>query len=146
MIPIVERFWSKVKKTSGCWIWTAAKRGDKRVYGLFRIGAKEGNVAAHRFSYELKYGTIPIGKLVCHNCDNPSCVNPAHLFLGTHQDNAIDREKKKRSKTHGAQKLNARQARLIKSSSLSQTKLAKKFKVSRTTIASIRKGKTWKSV
>jgi hypothetical protein len=89
-----QRFWKKVNKNANndCWIWFSAKTG--RGYGLFSIN----NVRhyAHRISYEITKGEIPDGMYVCHTCDNPSCVNPSHLWLGTAQDNAIDRNEKGR--------------------------------------------------
>ena len=91
------RFLKKIRKTNECWIWTAAL--DKDGYGVFRYKNKEKyKYKAHRFSYEFFIGEIPKGKLVCHTCDNPPCVNPYHLFLGTRKDNTQDMLKKGRSK------------------------------------------------
>lgn len=90
---VSERFWSKVDKTDGCWVWIASKLPTG--YGQFWSG--ERNMRAHRFSYILHYGNIPNGMLVCHKCDNPSCVRPDHLFLGTSLDNAIDKVSKGRN-------------------------------------------------
>lgn len=88
----MERFWSKVKKTESCWLWTATK--NHRGYGRFQY---EGRLwLPHRISWRLHYGDIPNDTCVCHKCDVRLCVNPSHLFLGTHQDNAIDRERKGR--------------------------------------------------
>jgi len=96
MKTLLERFNAKyIKIEGGCWEWSASKH--RQGYGRIRLGKKEGKtVQAHRVSYELFIGEIPSEKLVCHRCDNPSCVNPDHLFLGTHKDNMIDKYKKGR--------------------------------------------------
>ena len=94
-----QRFWNKVRKTSTCWIWTASKR-DKG-YGAFSY-TKDGKMVqdrAHRYSWEIHRRSIPEGLCVLHNCpggDNPSCVNPAHLFLGTKGQNNEDMVRKGR--------------------------------------------------
>jgi hypothetical protein len=83
----VERFWSKVSKSDGCWLWIAYR--DEKGYGAF--GFKGKVQRAHRVAYELALGPIAPGMHVLHSCDNPSCVNPSHLRLGTHADNMRDR-------------------------------------------------------
>jgi hypothetical protein len=90
----MKRFYSKVSidAITGCHEWTACKL--KEGYGQFRLGNKMK--LAHRIAWARENGEIPEGMCVCHKCDNPSCVNPGHLFLGTHQDNMDDKKFKGR--------------------------------------------------
>lgn len=85
-VPPEERFWRHVLKTDTCWIWTAGRL--TRGYGSIRIGGR--SETTHRLSWELHFGPIPAGLSVLHNCDNPPCVRPEHLFLGTDADNVRD--------------------------------------------------------
>lgn len=91
--PIEQRFWSKVDKTGDCWLWLAYR--DKKGYGLFR-GHKVKEETAHRVAYRLAYGSFDEQLQVLHKCDNPPCVRPSHLFLGTIQDNMRDMDSKGR--------------------------------------------------
>ena len=81
-----ERFWSRVDKSGECWVWTAGRMSTG--YGYFNF-AKERR-GAHRAAWEFTYGPIPDGLHVCHHCDNPPCVRPDHLFVGTRKDNMRD--------------------------------------------------------
>jgi HNH endonuclease len=96
-----ERFWEKVDKRGPdeCWEWTGGRFGPG--YGALSRDRESGPAPAHRLSYEFAYGPIHDGLHVLHRCDNPPCVNPAHLWAGTHDDNMADRHAKGRSRGPG---------------------------------------------
>lgn len=91
----MEKFWSQVEKTDSCWRWTGRTKRHFFGYGVFRFYGR--NVNTHRVSWILTHGEIPNGLCVLHKCDVPECVNPDHLFLGTHADNCKDRHAKGRT-------------------------------------------------
>lgn len=103
-----ERFWSKVRKTSGCWNWRAmtitAAKGDRGKFCV-TVGGKRKIVGASRVAWMLTFGRIPRGQCVCHRCDNGRCVRPSHLFLGTHASNMSDAWKKGRLRGNGRPRL-----------------------------------------
>ena len=143
----IDRFWNKVDKTStpnNCWTWTASRSKDG--YGLFYF---PGGGRAHRFSYIISKGPISKGLLVRHVCDNPSCVRPEHLELGTHKDNMQDKVSRNRSikgTNNSNSKLNDNNIiEIRKLRNLGQTlqSLADQFNVSKPTIWHIVHHKKW---
>lgn len=90
---LAERFWEKVVKSEGCWEWSGARSKHGR-YGIINVGGR--STKAHRVSWELNRGPIPPGAKVLHHCDNPPCVRPDHLFIGTQADNLADGRRKGR--------------------------------------------------
>lgn len=153
---IEERFWKKVNKSpnvKGCWVWTACKN---KGYGWFGVGNKKMK-SAHRFSWELENGEIPNNFCVLHKCDNPLCVNPNHLFLGTLKDNTADMISKGRTNWLGKQgsenhraKLSEEQIPIIRKmlveNLLTQREIGNIFGVSVMIINRIKTNKIWKHV
>ncbi len=140
-----RRFLSKVDVTDtiSCWVWNGSRdRSSKRnclTYGQLRI--REKKVQAHRASWLLFKGNIPNGLCVLHKCDNPICVNPSHLFLGTIGDNNNDMRRKGRTRHHS--KLTIAQIQEIRDSKFTQAELSKLYGVSQPAISQIKGGKTW---
>lgn len=142
----MKRFWSKVDKTGDCWEWMAGK--FTAGYGTFYMDGRSRY--AHRVSYLLSKGNLDDDMLVCHKCDNRSCVNPDHLFLGTHLDNHRDKERKGRGnqvrgEKHYMAKLTEKDVLTIRASKgrVMQKDLASKFNIHPTTISHIWRGITW---
>lgn len=157
------RFWEKVDKTPGrgprgnCWLWRGALIRGR--YGQLKVNEKR--MYAHRFAYELHFGLIPEvpgeyhGMCVCHSCDVPQCVNPAHLFLGTNAENMADRNRKgrqSRGPAHGAwergeknrqAKLTAAEVLAIRADTRLLAVVAEDFAIAQSTVSNIRNRKSW---
>jgi hypothetical protein len=146
---VAERLMLRIKKGRGCWEWLGAK--NLTGYGVMRVG--EGNQLAHRLTYALEYGEIPAGLNALHKCDNPGCVRPDHLFLGTIADNNADMDAKGRrvnGQLKGSAQANAKLTedivKVIRKSRARGVDLARKYGVSQTIISAVRKGHIWKHV
>lgn len=145
-----KRFFENIKKEKGCWVWTGLK--NKQGYG--RMTIKKKDKLAHRFSWEMYFGDIPDGMFVCHKCDNPPCVNPKHLFVGTRFDNARDMVSKGRNRDdkgskHPSAKLTEEQVLLIRKrleAGEMQINLAKEFNVHKCTISMIKRRENWRHI
>jgi hypothetical protein len=159
--PIAERFWEKVNKDGPvpphcpelgpCWLWTAST--TPYGYGFISKGRRMDR--SHRVSWELAFGPIPEKKHVLHHCDNPRCVNPAHLFIGTQADNTADmvakgRNSGARGETHPRAKLTAAKVRRIReryaAGGVTKKALSLEYGVSDTMVSFITLRKSWKSV
>lgn len=151
-MPVEQRFLRfVVKKETGCWEWAGGKDSDG--YGSFR--GEVGGVLyrrAHRFSIAHYKGIHPKdGENVCHTCDNPSCCNPDHLFVGTVADNQKDKWRKNRGKvhygnSHWSTSLSDDDVRAIRGSNEKQAVLAQKYSISQATVSDIRRRKSWRHV
>jgi HNH endonuclease len=156
MKSTLERFEAKFIKSSGCWNWAAGV--DKNGYGRFRVGLNK--IRAPRMAYTLYRGDISDGLMVRHHCDNPACVNPFHLILGTNADNMADKVSRNRQAT-GAKvlgkrrsykgeggpraKLSAQQVSAIKLDPRRHFEIAREYGVCRATISHAKRGLTWAS-
>ena len=143
-MTLESRFWSRVQKGPGCWLWKIYK-GD----GYGRIKHNEKTSGAHRVSWEIHNGPIPKNLLVLHKCDVHACVNPDHLFLGTYQQNTQDMISKKRHNTpqgerHWKAKLTEKDVLNIYKDSRQNCDLAKIYGVHHSIISKIKHRRIWK--
>lgn len=132
---------------SGCLLWLRSTYGNG--YGSVFNSRTKRVGRAHRFAWEAVHGPIPVGLHVLHKCDVPSCINPAHLFLGTQADNMTDKKTKKRERfggRHGMAKLTDRLAAEIKMAPGPQVEIAVAFGISKQTVNAIKRGRLWRHV
>lgn len=160
--PMDERFWECVQKgeANECWLWTGERMlhpyTKAPTYGRFFIKTGQ-HTGAHRVSWLIHHGELPPkGICVCHSCDNPPCVNPAHLFLGTHNDNMRDKVQKGRA-NGGANKGEINPEHILKTEQVKEIiqllkqkvprkVLAAQYGVAYPTISCIAQGRTWKHI
>lgn len=148
-LTLEERFWNLVEKTDSCWLWKGSK--VPKGYGTFRFNNK--NYRAHRVSWQLAHGPIGDNEIcVLHKCDNPNCVRPDHLFLGTNKDNTNDmllKGREARGERNGHARLDCEKVvamRRARANGIPFSKLGKMFNVSYVTAFDACTGKTWKHV
>ena len=148
-VPVEERLWSMVHKTDKCWLWTGSK--DKHGYG--RISYNRKPILVHRLVLILDGANIVPSDFVCHKCDNPSCVNPDHLFIGSAKDNSQDMKKKGRScrgERQGQSKLTENIVKDIRSKyaegKVTQKKLADEHGIHQVTVSEIITRKIWQHI
>jgi hypothetical protein len=154
LVGDAARFWNKVIKTDGCWIWTGQRSQSSLRYGKFNycVLHKQKTISAHRFSYLITYGSISEAECVRHTCDNPICVRPDHLIIGTQADNINDkviRNRQAKGESHGSAKLNSdkiREIRTLFSMGKKVSEIADLYQMGKTTVSDIIKGRTWKHV
>ena len=154
MDDLIDRFWQRVQKGDGCWLWTKSVNGAG--YGSYKPIKKESTKLAHRLAWEIVYGPIPVKMCVLHMCDNKLCVNPEHLFLGTHGDNTHDMMIKGRRRSGpplcGEANPNVKLSRkqvleireIYKTGDMDQYELAEHFHVSQSLIWAITSRKLWR--
>jgi hypothetical protein len=146
MSPTKEWFEEKVEKIpgAGCWIWLGSMTSTG--YGRWHAKPKDKNIKAHRLAYTLFVGPVADDIGVCHRCDVPLCVNPAHLFLGDQKANMGDAARKRRTAAgdrHGRKKLNAEQAAEIRKSTDTAKQLMRLYGISHAQVLRIRRGVNW---
>jgi HNH endonuclease len=150
--PLWDRFHEKVspEALTGCWIWTGAVK--EKGYGVIGLGTRrQGTAKAHRVAYELHKGKIAEGMNILHDCDNPSCVNPNHLYEGTFAQNSQDCVRRKRNfvpnnrgELSNSVKLTLEQVNIIRKKEKTGRQYAKDFGVSKSTVFAIWRNVNWK--
>lgn len=148
--PLAERFWEKVEVRAPheCWPWLAATKQG----GYGKIADDSGRIQlAHRIAYRLAFGDIPPDRVVCHRCDNPGCVNPQHLFVGTQAENLRDMRIKRRGNPprgsrHPEARLDEALAARVRADVRSHRRIAKDYGIGKSTVGMIKAGATWTHV
>ena len=156
----MRRFWAKIDSSGDCWLWTGGQRGNG--YGCFKVNGKV--LSAHRASWAIEHGEVPTDKLVLHKCNNRSCVNPKHLYIGTHKDNVADairegthyqlkatdiRQGKNKGVKNGSSKLDnikVRDIRRLRKEGLGCRELGRLYTVDHSIISEVVNHKIWKHV
>lgn len=146
----IDEFWSRTRLDGDCLLWTAGKTGHG--YGVFFADGK--NRSAHRISYELTHGEVPDGLILRHTCDRPACVNPNHLITGTHLDNTRDKMERGRHRTpigvdHCRAKIDETAVlhiRQLRASGYTYKEIGDGYGISKTAVAMIATGETWKHI
>lgn len=139
--PFCDRY--EVDEVSGCWNWIRGT--DEDGYGKMSLNGKD--IRAHRYSWEIKNGSIATDQLVCHSCDNPSCVNPSHLFLGDHSVNHADRGIKDRTangERAGASRFTEKQISEMREKNLGFQAARQKYGISKTHYYRVLHGDSWR--
>lgn len=155
LLPLAERFWAKVQRRGAdeCWAWTG--RLTSAGYGQISRGRKtEGVISAHRLAYELANGPIPDGLIIRHRCDNPVCVNPAHLEVGTYADNMRDRDERGRTaslpgEAHPRARVtdaDVREIRRLVGDQMGQRAVAERFGISQQAVSDIVTRRRWRHI
>lgn len=156
--PWRQLFWEKVNKFDGCWLWSGAVNSSG--YGCFGCQTSAsfrsiGEIKAHRVSWTLEHGAIPAGVHVLHTCDNPPCVRPSHLWLGSNKDNAEDRDAKGRGNYTRGEAFNRSSLTdslvvymrsLYAKGNWTHAELAEVFDVDVSTVSDIIKRRSWKHI
>ena len=145
-----QRFWALVAKSDGCWLWTGGR--DRHGYGKFAVGLKRDRTQktqlAHRVAWMYTHGAMPQLNLL-HQCDNPQCVRPDHMFVGTQKDNLLDAAQKGRTargERNGVAKLTAAAVAAIKARRANgekQQAIAEAYGINRSLVSMIEHGKRW---
>lgn len=159
---LIKRFWAKVDRTSECWVWKPMSPGQR--YGQIWVGGRF--VLAHRFAYATYVRPLAESDVVRHRCDNPRCVRPSHLLVGSHADNMADRDARGRTASgprhgratkphrtargarHGGAKLTAEIVAAIRTASAAGARhedIGREYGVHQTTVSRIARGATWRA-